>query len=232
MANLFDASRLYEVLAEQGLLPQVARQASPETGDPSYYSAFNKLFTGRGERKSDFAHEMTHAVQSNIIQAAAKALDKKKNKTPQEKQFLEAYQKLMVGKEGLGPYKLTDKLNNLSAAYNKTAEALYGKPIEDRFDRYRTSPREAQAHGVGHMSIPGRAFTNDRPHMDPSYATEFDILLSMYNKLPQEVKQEATAKRKEDIAFSSNWFYEQNKRLERDAAFEDLFSDPFAPTIK
>jgi hypothetical protein len=232
MSNLFNASRLYEVLAAQGLLPQTAKQNSPETGDPSYYSAFNKMYTGRNEVKSDVAHEMTHAVQSNILQAAAKSLSEKKNKTAEEKQFLEAYQKLLVGKEGLGAYKIDDKLKTLASAYSKTAEALYGKPVESRYDRYRVSPREAQAHGVGHMSIPGRPFTGDKPHMDASYTTEFDILLSMYDKLSPAVKKEATTKRKEDIAFTSKWFGEQNKGLERTSEFTDIFSDPFAPTIK
>jgi hypothetical protein len=230
--GLFNPSRLYEALAAQGLLPQVAKQNSPETGDPGYYSAFNKVFLGRNEAKDVAAHEMTHAVQSNIIQAAAKSITEKKNKTDQEKQFLAAYQKLMVGAEGLPVFNMTEALDELSTAYKKSASALYGSPITSTYDKYRTSPREAQAFGVGNMSTASQPFIGVQRHMDPTYTTEFDILLSMYDKLSDSVKKSASDQRKKDIKSSTNFFSRQNRDLEQSAEFIDLFSDPFAPTIK
>ena len=229
--GLFDPSRLYNVLNDQGLLPRVAKQNSPEVGEPSYYSAFNKLFTGRNEVRSTVAHEMTHAVQSNIIQATAKYLAEKEDKTEQEKQFLSAYQKLMVGNEGVSSYRYAENMKKLSEPYRKSVEALYGKPIKSDFDKYRTSPREAQAFGVGNMSTSGQPFMGVQKNMDPSYTTEFDILLSMYDKLPSNIKQATTAKRKDDIRYTTNWFGKQNKDLEQNAEFSDLFSDPFSPTV-
>jgi hypothetical protein len=229
--GLFDPSRLYNVLKEQGLLPRVSKQYSPEVGEPSYYPVFNKLFTGRNAVRSTVAHEMTHAVQANIIQATAKYLAEKEDKTEQEKQYLSAYQKLMLGNEGMSSYRYTENMEKLSEPYRKSVEALYGKPLKSESDKYRTSPDEAQAFGVGNMSISGQPFMFAQKHMDPSYATEFDILLSMYDKLPSNIKQATTAKRKDDIGYTTKWFGKQNKGLEQNAEFSDLFSDPFAPTV-
>jgi len=228
--GLFNPSRLYEVLAAQGLLPQVAPQASPKSGNPAYMKDFNYLYTGGSDTpRETVAHEMTHAVQHNIIKATAEALAKKSKKTQQEVQFLDAYRKLMAPD---GMIKDTKKAQANKAAFDKTAAALYGKPVESRFDKYRTSPHETQAWGVGAYSDPAVPNSQIKPHMDASYTTDFDILLSMYDKLPQELKQMSAAKRKEDLAHSKNWFREQRQELEDASEFSNLLSDPFAPTIK
>ena len=224
--GMFDPSRLYNVLNEQGLLPKVAQQMSPQTGNPAYMPDFNFLYTGRRRDRETEAHEMTHAVQHNIIKATAETLEKKDKKTKQELQFLDAYRKLMAPD---GMVKDSKKTQANKAAFDKTAAALYGKPVETRFDRYRTSPREAQAWGVESYSAAG--VPSYRPHMDASYTTEFDMLLSMYDKLPSQLKQASAVKRKEDLAHSKNWFKEQRQQLEGASELNDLFSDPFAPTV-
>lgn len=228
--SLFNPSRLYEVLAAQGLLPQVAKQVSPQSGNPSYMKDFNFLYTGgSGAPRETVAHEMAHAVQHNIIKATAEALAKKSEKTQQELQFLDAYRKLMAPD---GMIKDTKKAQVNKAAFDKTAAALYGKPVESRFDKYRTSPHETQAWGVGAYSDPKVPNHQIKPHMDASYTTEFDLLLSMYDKLPQELKQMSATQRKEDLAHSKNWFREQRQELEGASEFSNLLSDPFARTIK
>jgi hypothetical protein len=224
----FDPSRLYNVLKEQELLPQTARQVSPESGNPAYYRDFNFLYTGEAQHRDTVAHEMTHAVQHNIIRATAETLEKKDKKTKQELQFLDAYQKLMAPD---GMVKDARKTQANKAAFNKTAAALYGKPVETRYDRYRTSPTETQAWGVGAHSNPNRPLFRPQPHMDASYTTEFDMLLSMYDKLPSQLKQASAVKRKEDLTFSKNWFKEQRQQLEGASELNELFSDPFAPTV-
>jgi len=226
MAGLFDASRLYNVLNEQGLLPKVAQQLSPQTGTPTYMPDFNFLYAGRHGNKQVLAHEMTHAVQYNILQAAVDAIVNKDKKTAQEAQFLEAYRKLM------GTGENTKKAKENKTAFDRTAAALYGKPVETDYDRYRTKPTEAQAWGVENMTMKEQPFTGARQHMDPSYTTEFDILLSMYDKLSPELKQTASALRTEGITHGKNWYREQRQALENATEFTDIFSDPFAPTIK
>ena len=224
----FDPSRLYNVLKEQGLLPQTARQVSPELGNPAYYRDFNFMYTGGAQNRDTVAHEMTHAVQHNIIRATAEALEKKDKKTKQELQFLDAYQKLMAPD---GMVKDSRKTQANKAAFDKTAAALYGKPVETRHDRYRTTPIEAQAFGVGSSSNPNLPSYHIKPHMDASYTTEFDMLLSMYDKLSPELKQTSATQRKEDIAHGRNWFREKRQQLEDASELNDLFSNPFAPTV-
>ena len=222
----FDPSRLYNVLKEQGLLPRTAQQMSPQTGTPAYMPDFNFLYTGRHRNKQTEAHEMTHAVQHNVLQATVDAIKNKDKKTAQEVQFLEAYRKLM----GIG--ENTKKAKENKAAFDKTAAALYGKPVETSYDRYRTGPLEAQAWGVENMTMKEQPFTGARQHMDPSYTTEFDILLSMYDKLSPELKQTSAAQRKEDIAHGKNWYREQRQAIENASELNDLFEDPFRPTVK
>jgi hypothetical protein len=224
--GLFDPSRLYNVLKEQGLLPKVAQQLSPQTGNPAYMPDFNFLYTGGRRDRATEAHEMTHAVQHNIIKATAETLAKKDKKTQQELQFLDAYWKLMAPE---GMVKDSKKTQANKAAFDKTAAALYGKPVETRFDRYRTSPTETQAWGVESYSAAG--VPPYKPHMDASYTTEFDMLLSMYDKLPSQLKQASAVKRKEDLVHSKNWFKEQRQQLEGASELNDLFSDPFSPTV-
>ena len=227
--GLFNPSRLYEVLAAQGLLPQVAVQPSPVSFGPAYQPAFNNLFTGWNPKRSTIAHEMTHAVQDNVLKATAEALEKKSKKTQQETQFLNAYRKLMAPD---GMVKDSRRTQADKAAFDKTAAALYGKPVESRYDKYRTSPSETQAWGVGSYSDLSYDDEDRIPHMDASYTTEFAILLSMYDKLPQELKQMSATQRKEDLTRSKDFFRKQKQEIENSTEFSNLLSDPFARTIK
>lgn len=229
MANLFDPSSIYTALAQRGLLPSWAGEN--KGGTPSFFAETNRMFVPQDEPRS-VAHEMTHGAQHSLLLSTAKQIaDKGSKATDQEKQFLTAVNKLMAETYGMP----TGSYRDISDVYNKTVEALFGKKRKDfnEFDRYRTSPREAQAFGVGNMSRPEEnPFEKNRPHLDPSYATEFDILLSMYNNLPEEIKAQSAERRKADIEFGRKWYKEDEQKDKQRYNFVDVFANPFKSTIK
>lgn len=227
MAGLFDASRLYEALAEQGLLPQ--RSVIPS----GYYDPDANRMTG--QTKTTQAHEMTHAVQWNLLMNSAKTIQEKKwegqSVTPQEEQFLDAMQKMYGDSFGRVGQRTAQTKQNASLS-QKTKESqlksMY-QPSDKDYDSYRTSRRELEAHGVGEMVSPDKVY-RDKPHLNPTMAQEFDILFSMYNTLPKSVKAGAAARRKENLEFAKQKGYRDTKLDVLD--FEDFKADPFKPTIK
>jgi hypothetical protein len=225
MAGLFDASRLYRALAEQGLLPTHSR-TSRGLFDPDA----NRM---AGKDPSTMAHEMTHAVQWNLLMNSAKAIQEKKRErksiSQQEEQFLEGMQKIYG--EGFGRVSQENKTNTANA--NRVREAqlkdLYKSTGNRQYDSYRTSRGELEAFGVGDMTAKGVPL-DVPPHLNPTMAQEFDVLFSLYNSLPQNVKAEFGQRRKEEL----NWLQQRGYRDKNlDAlSFEPLLADPFAPTIK
>jgi hypothetical protein len=228
MANLFDASRLYEILASQGMLPEWANQRPTTQGRGAYFSELNKMVAS-AEDRGTLAHEMTHATQSNLLEATAAAIGRKVKKTEQERQFLDAYNRLSVAAFGhpiLGP----DVAERNKQEYQTSSKALRGE--NNRYDYgYRSRPDEAQAFGVGNMSVPGKGTLPIR-HKDATYATEFDILLSMYEKLPENIKKQSAQSRKDVIKSNQDFYGSQTKEMRNNYDFTDIFSNPFAPTIK
>jgi hypothetical protein len=130
--GLFDASRLYNVLKEADLLPTWTQRKSPETGYSGFYPELNRLFADKGAR-NDVAHEMTHAVQRNVLEATASSLAEKQKKSKlskQEQQFINAYNQLLNRTYGVAEDDTAqrEKINNnfkqsLDALYNKRNQA-------------------------------------------------------------------------------------------------------------
>jgi hypothetical protein len=225
MANLFDASRLYDALAEQGLLPTHNR-ISKGLFDPDA----NRM-TGRAP--STMAHEMTHAVQWNLLMNSAKAIQEKKrqrkNVSKQEEQFLEGMQKIYG--EGFGTISQSNETNKTNSRRIRDAQLkdLYRPTDDKQYDSYRKSRRELEAFGVGDMSTLGVPL-DVPPHLNPTMAQEFDILFSLYNSLPQNVKTEFGQRRKEELDWLKQKGY-RDKQLDA-LNFENMLSNPFPPTIK
>jgi len=242
MAGLFDPSTIYTQLAAVGLLPQwAAMPKSPETGSPSYYPALNRMFVDK-EQKDEVSHEMTHAAQGNLLEATASLLADKKKKgklSEQESQFLESYSKLTGMAYSASSFD-RKKEKELAEGQRKVVDALYTSRLKEEdknssFNRYRTTPKELQAWGVGNMSVPRVGFDptpSGLQHLDPSFATEFDILLSMYKQLPSNLKQESAQKRKGSIQWGKNWYRDQEDMLKNATTYEDVFADPFKSSIK
>lgn len=242
--NFYDPSITYEALKNANLLPQWAQQTpANESNSGEYIPATNSLIApGNLENnpynKSTLSHEMTHAVQHNLLRNVASNIMAKQWKggevTEQEKQFVQAASKLFNESYGtVGQFDYLFSKKNLQDNEN-TVNALYKNKSGDRsFDMYRTSPREAQAFGIGNMSQGGMQGSERsgiyNQHLDPSFATEFNILLSMYGQLPKGVRQVAEQERKASVEKQRASPYNSPTA---GYDFENVFKDPFAPTIK
>lgn len=227
--NLFNPSMIYQALQQRGMLPRYV-DIRPEQGVGLFKELTNLVATKnpqttlapgvQQERRDNLAHEMTHAAQKNLLEPVyneiKRKINSKENVSEQEKQFVAALDKLYFDSSSRG--SLTDKLYS---------------PGMDRYeDKYRTKKEELQAFGVGYMSRPDdrmlREQSNINPHLNPTMASEFDILLTMLNKLPISVLNRAAQERKQEI----DTFRKAAKKDELLNMSVDLFNDPFASTIR
>ena len=229
--NLFDASRLYEALKQYNLLPNYGN-FTPGGGKEGLFRNQTNTLVAPSSNKDAMAHEMTHAVQFNLLKEAASVLQKKKQEgkalTEQEAQYLRAAEQIF--NEQYGNIASFDRSKFFQdSASRKGIQSLYVDPKNDKtYTEYRTKPTEIQAHGVGNMSVKGAEATpGANPHLDPTMTQEFDILFSMFNNLPSEVKQGIASSRQENI--------KENRKFYEDPYLPyatDIFSNPFSSTIK
>ena len=112
------------------------------------------------------AHELTHAADYAIQDQYKSLKDKKGELTPLEKQFMDGYEKL-VGRNFSKRREVVERMAPDWSYFNKS---------------YRSSGPELAAHGIGSTVWPYQE--NPAPlHVDPTYATEFAVLLDLANRL-------------------------------------------------
>jgi hypothetical protein len=237
--GLFDPSRLYQVLKEANLLPSHSTNSPPSGNTAAYNSSTNRIMSPTDD-DTFLPHEMAHAVQFNLLQNAALRIQKKKKEgdkiTEKENQFLEAAQKIFEEDFSFMP----DRRGKAAAEIGKEARKAQLKTMYDPLDRsagfnaYRTEPTELQGWGVGEMSskIGTKKGKEGTSHLNPTSTTEFDLLLSMYQQLPANIRQTFTDKRRQAVKENreaDNFREDPRWSMYR---FDDIFSDPFKPTIK
>lgn len=242
--GLFDPSLLYETLRTYGMLPKWSKQTIPGSDEyGAFYPEFNKMMAPPVYSpldKGTVSHEMTHGVQINLLAPAAQAIAQKQREgkeklTREEASFLDAFQKIMNTHVGtVGQYNPKDAMLR-EEQQKRMLTSLYKKDPKkfDDFDKYRTSPKELQAFGIGKFTKGAQTpqeFANTPLHLDSSMATEFSILMDMFNRLPESLRTQATQTQKA---------YIENKRVNKFPEtylnryqFEDMLADPFKPTIK
>lgn len=249
--NYYDPTRTYEALKNASLLPEWAKQAPWDEGAAGQYIPSTNSLIAREPldlrfgspnvtafQRSTLSHEMSHSAQTNLFENMASAILEREAKgiktTPQEQQFVHAVTQLFGAQYGsIGQYD-QGLQNALDISKRKQTEALYKNKEDPYYDAYRMSSREAQAHGIGAMTLDGQHGSKREykynPHLDPTFATEFDTLLSMYQGLPKGIRTLAEQKRLESINKERSGPYQNKQRKTYD--FENVFADPFAPTIK
>jgi hypothetical protein len=230
MAGLFDPSEIYNALQQRGMLPRLVDANPYGQRGAGLFSEGRNIIVARDPSKASFpsiaeertdtlAHEMTHAAQFNLLKPALSTIQSKINAkeklSKEEMQFADAMNKLMENNPSLS--MLLDKMYTSS-----------GNPQNDR---YRTTIPELQAWGVGYMSRPtgpmSREQSNINPHLNPSMASEFSILSSLYSKLPESTKKVSTGLKQDDI--------QSRRKNDKEGFYKesvDLFADPFKPSIK
>lgn len=246
MANLFNPSSLYELLQKYGAVPQWSAQNPYSNASGEYETDTNRIIAPDPNNKSypqratsTLSHEMSHAVQFQLFfDAASRIQNKIYNKekvTEQEKRFLDGAQKMYV--ESFGPLAMLDKKknkeskDNLQSAISKMYKGEKENGGLSSYDSYRTSPVELQAFGIGRMTSGGKQTQEAlnpqaNGHLDPSFATEFAILMDQFKNLPEDVKARP---KKRDEFFNSQREYQDKKATYQ---FADILSDPFKPSIK
>lgn len=171
---------LVDYLSARRMMPQISLKhgRSSSFTYPGFYSDSNSppatglVKIARGETPNAVVHELTHAAQRQMEAQYYSLKDKarKTELTPLDQQFIQAYEKLIYrpGKMfGAGP-ELTQ-----SATARRIAPEWYKKQSD-----YRATSDELAAFGMG--STVNRNADNPAPlHIDPSYATEFSILLDL-----------------------------------------------------
>ena len=242
--GLFNSSRLYEVLKQYGLLPKHANYSPAGEASGLFSPELNRLVAPdaslagtnqyvRDSTQATLAHEMTHAVQNNLLENTAYQIQKRKQQgaklTDQEQQYLRAAEQLFARQYGnVGSFNRANARSD-TQSYKNMVKDMFTSPTGNKdFETYRKSVDEAQAFGVGNMSYKSDlSRPGQNPHFDPSMATEFDILLSMYQNLPESLKSSAASTKKAQI--------EKNRQNSDDYYLQtakDIFKNPFEPTIK
>lgn len=229
--NLFNASRLYEALKQYNLLPNYGNFV-PGGGKEGLFRNQTNTLVAPSVSKDVMAHELTHAVQFNLLKEAANVLQRKKQEgkplTDQEAQYLRASEQLFNEQYGnIASFDRSKFFQDLEA--RKGTKSLYVNPKNDKdYTQYRTSPTEIQAHGVGNMSVKEAYPTvGANPHLDPTMTTEFDILFSMFNSLPDSLKQSVASSRQNSVKESRQFYSDPYLPYAN-----DLFSNPFPSSIK
>jgi hypothetical protein len=157
--NLFNSSRLYEALKQYNLLPKYGNFTPPR-----YAGLFNEqtnTLIAPSNDKDTMSHEMTHAVQFNLLKEAAQVIQNKKKAnqplTDQEAQYLRASEQIFKEQYGnVYNYDRSKDVQDTEAL--KGVQGLYKDPKKDKdMQYYRTKPTEMQAFGVGRMSQPSVA---------------------------------------------------------------------------
>lgn len=204
-AGSYDPRSLEKLLRERTLLPEWA-QTLPYGEDVSgeYFPGTNRMvvnYPDNSYRRNSAAHETTHAVQHNLLRSAAQYIAEKQwqkqDVSPQEERYLKAMSTLMNEQYGrIGQYNREEASRNKSSLENILAR-LFKKPddMDKNYYEYRTRPGELQAYGVGNMSGESSHRRQTPAHVDPTFATEFDILQEMYKTLPEVVKARAASER-------------------------------------
>ena len=242
--GLFNPSRLYEVLNQYGLLPKHANFSPAGEASGLFSPETNRLvapdakLAGRDQFSQEYtlgtlAHEMTHAVQNNLLLNTAMTLQKKKQQgeklSDQEVQYLRASEQIFADQFGnIGNWDKSKYQKDLKSYQNFT-QGMYASPEGNtNYESYRRSPTEAQAFGVGSMSYQTkRRSTGANPHLDPSMTTEFDILLSMYENLPKSLKESSALTKKTQI--------QKNRQGSKDIYLDlsgDMLKNPFPDTTR
>lgn len=229
MANgLFDPSSLYQALQQRNLLPTWTKLGG-SGGEYDY--ATNRLRVSP-ENKGTMAHEMAHAAQYNLLFPALQNVYEKqrqrKELTTQEKQFLDAMSKIML----MGNYTGKDIQNTSKPDELYFSNKSDSEKANKAYNTYRTSLTERQAFGVGNMSVPGKTGSDTGGlHYDPTMASEFSILMSLYDSLPETVKKQAENTRMKEVQQAREKKpnkYQQYPFIET----VDVFANPFPPSIK
>lgn len=210
----YNPSDLYHWLRQQESLPSWV-QKMPESSASGAYAPKKHEITalpvykneyGYTPRPKELAHEMTHAAQMVLENAARNLFDRRANGealNPKELQFIDAYRTMLWSL----PYSKPEHRERIDVWFSNRENALRQTNAlasqatkkdwreNPEYATYRTAPHELQAWGVGGSvqapDIFGGVENNMQGHLNPTFATEFEMLRGLYDQLPEATRKAA-----------------------------------------
>jgi hypothetical protein len=180
---------LVDYLSARRMMPPIEQKYGAR-GEFSRNTAFGNTLPktgvvslGYNATPSTVVHELTHAADKQL-DAQYYTLRNKRNLTPQEQQFMQAYEKLVYSPGQMFGQKSESTRGNVA----RTIAPEWANEARG----YRATGSELAAFGMGSTVAPNVHYPAPA-HIDPSYATEFSILLDMARKLQKS--QPVTDKR-------------------------------------
>lgn len=170
---------LVDYLSARRMMPPIKQQALGSVGEFEWPQASNKAIPQTGIVKlslranpNTLVHELTHAAQRQIELQYSGLLRKSQSDklTEPEKQFMNAYEKLIHTR-----WRLFG--NNPEHTQLQTAQRIAPEWAKSK-SNYRSTGSELAAFGMGSAISPNTGYPAPL-HIDPSYATEFSILLDL-----------------------------------------------------
>ena len=180
--------RLVEYLSARRMMPPIHQKSLGDSGEFKYDTFFGELpRTGvvnvsLSSGPSTVVHELTHAADRQLSWQYNELKNKKRQQdlSPVELQFMDAYEKLIYN-----PGAMFGK--RPEETRTKTATSLAPEWAKQKSD-YRSTGGELSAFGMGSSVAPNAR--NPAPlHVDPTYASEFEVLLDLANRAQQKQPQ-------------------------------------------
>lgn len=216
--GLFNPTPLWEQIKAQGLLPRRV-DASLNTG-AVYYPNQNGMITEtlRGQdyeytenTRGTLAHEYVHAWNENILKPLIAEISAKKDKTPQEENFLKAtkqlagdiYPEAEPDREGLEAQAQAARRNLQSMVDSgKYLDYLTKLSGNSKIHPLKQQNEERQSYSIGQLTanVPSNsdynvAIDEGGSHRDASITTDYSILIDLVDRLPEDTKKAAAQRR-------------------------------------
>lgn len=178
-ANSSQYGDLVEFLASRRVMPEMKYRPGISGEFVSGWGMPNRgeINLGISATPGTVVHELTHAADRQISQQYYD-LAKKRKLEPLEKQFVQTYEKLVFS---------PDKSQRDPEKYPRTAMAERLAPEWAKKERgYRSTPGEMVAFGMGRPVDEAQRYRPSNiapPHVDPTMATEFSVLLDIAKRL-------------------------------------------------
>lgn len=159
-------NEILNMLSRFNYLPQLTT-TTPLYGEAGSYHPINRqlqLTPSSGKDESTAAHEYTHALDALMMFNAQDA------SKPRSQQLL----------WGLFNSQPSENSKQFAEAYNKLIPSETRIPNKPNSRDYRGGNAEMRAWGVGEQVKKG--VNPASPHVDPTMATEFDILMDLFKR--------------------------------------------------
>lgn len=171
--------KMMNYLGDANAVPNIAINKYMDSYGEYHHPTFNdprgSIYMLSDGKTGTLMHELTHAVDTQIDDQAWR-IHKQFQRTPEQKNFYDAYGKL---KDTLVNPIFGDR--NLPSRRIQLASML-GSQWQLENNDYRSTTPELAGFAIGNSVVPDRAYREGPPHLDATLATEFMTLLDLAHR--------------------------------------------------